>query len=208
MAGGKGLAEIEVKSYTRSIIKGLIHIHKNNYVHCDLKPANILLVRRNDSRFIAKIGDLGLARRTSRRTQQAGYYHCTLGGTLSYMAPETLIHNVQESPSDVWALGCLVLEMLTGNRPWTAGDKREIVKEINEMYIMPKIPEGVSISIEARDFLKSCFVKNPKFRFTAEMLMYMPFVAAASAEEEENFITAIVEKRSCKRQRIIPIQAV
>ncbi|XP_022991785.1 mitogen-activated protein kinase kinase kinase 17-like, partial [Cucurbita maxima] len=176
---GKGLAENEVGRYTKTIIKGLIHIHKRGYVHCDLKPANILLLPTNTAkggRLVAKICDLGLA----RRTRETRHDNC-FGGTLSYMAPETLIHRVQESPSDIWALGCLVLEMLTGKCPWAATDKAGIVKSITENDGMPEIPEGVSK--EASGFLKNCFVRNPEYRFTAEMLMTVPFVAAAEEEE-------------------------
>ncbi|CAK9310332.1 unnamed protein product [Citrullus colocynthis] len=205
--GGKGLAENEVRSYTKSIIKGLIHIHQNQYVHCDLKPENILLVPINTTkgrRFIAKIADLGLARRISKTKPS----HC-LRGTLSYMAPESLIHGVQESPSDIWALGCLVLEMLTGTRPWTAVDKAGIAKQIMEENGMPKIPEG--LSAEASGFLKNCLVRKSKFRFTAEMLMTVPFMTAAE-EQDQDFVRApsFVTKRprQFKRQGTIPIKAV
>ncbi|XP_038896260.1 mitogen-activated protein kinase kinase kinase 17-like [Benincasa hispida] len=207
--GGKGLPENEVRSYTKSIIKGLIHMHKSQYIHCDLKPANILLVPRNTKKgrqFVAKIADLGLARRTSKT--KANYY---LGGTLSYMAPETLIDSVQESPSDIWALGCLVFEILTGNRPWGATDEAGIVEQMTENHHgMPKIPEGVSV--EASMFLKNCFVRKPKYRFTAEMLMTLPFMTAAKDQKQDlDFVTTptFVTKRprQIKRQRIIPIKA-
>lgn len=126
------------------------------------------------------------------------------------MAPESLIHGVQESPSDIWALGCLVLEMLTGTRPWTAVDKAGIAKQITEENGMPKIPEG--LSAEASGFLKNCLVRKPKFRFTAEMLMTVPFVAAAEEEQDQDFVRApsFVTKRprQFKRQRIIPFKAV
>ncbi|XP_008461430.2 mitogen-activated protein kinase kinase kinase 20-like [Cucumis melo] len=209
--GGKGLEENVVRNYTKSIIKGLIHIHRSQYVHCDLKPANILLLPKNnttkDRQFIAKIADLGLARRTSKT--KASY---CLGGTFSYMAPETLIDGVQESTSDIWALGCVVLEMLTGNRAWAATDKVGIVQEMTENFLgMPKIPEG--LSAEATGFLKNCLVRKPEFRFTAEMLINVPFVAAAEDQEQDfNTVKAptFVTKwpRQFKRQRIIPIKAV
>lgn len=206
------MEEKEVWSYTRSIIKGLIHIHKNQYVHCDLKPENILLVPRNSAngrRCVAKIGDLGLAKRTSK-TKKDRY----LRGTVPYMAPETLLYSVQESPSDIWALGCVVLEMLTGNRPWSGGgggdDTEEITRRFGEKYEIPIIPEGAVLSAEARAFLKVCFVRKPEYRFTAEMLMLLPFLAEDEEEEEESVVGAprFVEKaRRSKRQRI-PIQAV
>ena len=116
---------------------------------------------------------------------------------------------MQESPSDIWALGCVVLEMLTGNCPWPATDRDGIGKYIIEKDGMPMISEG--LSEEARGFLKSCFVRKPEFRFTAEMLMFVPFVAAVAAEEEEeeDLVTApifVEKRRSSKRQRT-PIQA-
>ena len=186
-------------------------MHRSQYVHCDLKPANILLLPKNnttkDRQFIAKIADLGLARRTSKT--KASY---CLGGTFSYMAPETLIDGVQESASDIWALGCVVLEMLTGNRAWAATAKVGIVKEMTENFIgMPKIPEG--LSPEATGFLKNCLVRKPEFRFTAEMLMNVPFVAAGEDHEQDSTTVkapTFVTKwpRQFKRQRTIPIKAV
>ena len=60
--------------------------------------------------FAAKIADLGLAKRSWQRKKM----RMDLRGTALYMAPECLIGCVQEPPSDIWALGCVVCEMLTG----------------------------------------------------------------------------------------------
>ena len=63
-SGSKGMLEKDVKRYARSILKGLSNVHKRGYVHCDLKPENVWLVaNKNNDGFIAKIGDLGLAKR-------------------------------------------------------------------------------------------------------------------------------------------------
>lgn len=70
-----------------------------------------------------------------------------------YLSPETLMDNVQEAPSDVWALGCIVLEMLTGKPAWDGEKGVEILRRIEAAEMeLPKIP--AELSEEAKDFLK------------------------------------------------------
>lgn len=175
--GGKGLPEIEAKVFARCLLRGLNHIHGVGYVHCDLKPDNILLVP--DARGLglrAKIGDFGLAKRakqSKKRKVEVPYWR----GTPMYLSPEAVIDNVQEAPSDVWALGCIVLEMLTGKPPWSEYNElsgEELLRKIGEGRESPRIPNG--ISKEAKDFLKGCFVRKSVYRLTADMLLHHLFV--------------------------------
>ncbi|XP_050235119.1 mitogen-activated protein kinase kinase kinase 20-like [Mercurialis annua] len=164
-SGGCGLPESDVKRYTRFILQGIHYIHSHGYVHCDLKPENVLLVSHDgsiDGKFVPKIGDFGLAKKIVKNRKLGDSY---TGGTIAYMAPETLADLIQETPSDIWALGCIVFEMLTGNRVW---DSRA------DSYGFPEIPSQVSK--DAKDFLKSCLVKNPAFRLTADMLLDHQFL--------------------------------
>ncbi|KAJ6951474.1 mitogen-activated protein kinase kinase kinase 20-like [Populus alba] len=116
---GVGLPELDVKRYTRSILEGIHYIHSHGYVHCDLKPDNILLVSSSTKagEFVAKIGDFGLAKKSEKRNKKRKF-DPYLRGTTLYMAPETVANHVQEPPCDIWALGCVVLEMLTGKQAW------------------------------------------------------------------------------------------
>ena len=184
-SGGCGLPESDVKRYTKCILKGLNHIHGCGYVHCDIKPENVLLVNVSASttdaaHFVAKIADLGLAKRSWQRKKM----RMDLRGTALYMAPECLIECVQEPPSDIWALGCVVCEMLTGKSPWDRGkefNKRDLFNLIADERELPEIPTGVSS--QAKDFLKACLVKKYMYRFTAEMLMDHPFLDGLADEE-------------------------
>ncbi|KAL6576521.1 hypothetical protein OROHE_000302 [Orobanche hederae] len=163
---GRGLSELEVKMHTRSILRGLSYIHGHGYVHCDLKPDNILLVPNGGNiEFSAKIGDFGLAKHEG----SIPYWR----GTPMYLSPEALSDNVQEAPSDIWALGCAVLEMLTGKRAWE-GEKEEILRRIRAENEVPKIPNEVSE--EARYFLMCCFKKDPICRLPSELLLRHPFL--------------------------------
>ncbi|GFQ03422.1 mitogen-activated protein kinase kinase kinase yoda, partial [Phtheirospermum japonicum] len=158
---------------TRSIPRGLNGIHGLGYVHCDLKPDNILLVpSAGITEFRAKIGDFGLAKREIKqynkklKIMESNSWRVTP----IYISPETIIDYVQATPSDVWAVGCIMLEMLTR-------------KPIGVEKELPKIPND--ISREAMDFLKRCFVRNSMFRFTCDMLLNHSFLQGLGDDVEE-----------------------
>lgn len=173
-----GLSEFEVKNHTRSLLRGLLCIHTIGYVHCDMKPDNVLLVPNSiegSTEFKVKIGDLGLAKRENQNKKRRlePYWR----GTPMYLSPEAVADNVQECPADIWALGCIVLEMLTGKPPWDREDDtdaEDVLRKIGGGNELPKVPDN--LSKEANDFLKGCFVRNPRYRWTAEMLLNHAFV--------------------------------
>ncbi|GFP93563.1 mitogen-activated protein kinase kinase kinase anp1 [Phtheirospermum japonicum] len=182
-SGGNGLPELEVRVHTRSVLRGLNHIHGFGYVHCDLKPDNILLLPNG-----RKVGDFGLAKRQkdSKKRKLEPYWR----GTPMYLSPETVIDSAQAAPSDVWAVGCIVLEMLTGKPAWDEKNAEGILAKIGAINELPKIPG--ELSKDARDFLKRCFVRKSMYRFTCEMLLNHTFVDGldsddGATEESEDF---------------------
>ncbi|CAK7341175.1 unnamed protein product [Dovyalis caffra] len=190
--GGFGLPELDVKRYTRSILQGIDYIHREDYVHCDLKPENILLVstRRggtSSTEFVAKIGDFGLAKKAEKSKKRK--YVPYLRGTALYMAPESVVDHVQDAPSDIWALGCIVFEMLTGKPVWDVEPgttTEELLRKIAD-----ELPEiSPEISKDARDFLNGCLARKPMLRLTAEMLLDHPFVSGFDSIELAEFSDA------------------
>ncbi|GAA0173508.1 hypothetical protein Leryth_026681 [Lithospermum erythrorhizon] len=165
---GNPLSEFEVRRYTKAILRGLMFIHKNGYVHCDIKPQNILLGQNGD----IKIADFGLAKRNDLREKSG--LRCDLSGTPIYMSPEMVIRGEQGCPSDVWALGCVVLEMLTGSPTWRCADVAALLMKIGVGEEGPQIP--TSLSDQGKDFLEKCFAKDPRERWTAEMLLNHSYV--------------------------------
>ncbi|KAJ4724293.1 putative Mitogen-activated protein kinase kinase kinase [Melia azedarach] len=179
---GCGLPEDDVRHFTRCILEGISHIHDCGYVHCDLKPDNILLVPIDETgKLVAKIADLGLAKRARQSKKQK--FDRYVRGTPLYLAPETVVDHLQEPPSDIWALGCVVLEMLTGKQAWDLKQNcsiQELYLKIGTEHSIPEIPAW--ISEEGKDFLRKCFVRKPTYRFTAEMLLDNPFVQRVDDE--------------------------
>ena len=124
------------------IASGLIYAHSHNVLHRDLKPENILITVRDDSQAV-KITDFGLA-----KFIRAGSISASSAGTPIYMAPEAWSGSCSEK-SDIWSLGIIFYELLTGIPPFLDdsldGLKRKIEKS---KFLAPKalrhnIPEGI-----------------------------------------------------------------
>ncbi|KZV22110.1 hypothetical protein F511_11638 [Dorcoceras hygrometricum] len=164
----RGLPEHEVRRYTKALLKGLHYIHKLGYVHCDIKLQNILLGPNGG----VKIADFGLAKRADGGKGRVS--GCELRGTPLYMSPEVVCGGEQGPPADIWAIGCVVAEMITGAPVWRCSDLAGLIMTIGVGDEVPAVPD--SLSEEGKDFLAKCFVKNPSKRWTAEMLLDHPFV--------------------------------
>ncbi|KAI3521009.1 hypothetical protein L1887_10466 [Cichorium endivia] len=161
------LPESDVRRYTNSVVKGLQFIHQNGFVHCDIKLQNILLFSDN-----VKIADFGLAKKVVEESKSKSKNE--IRGTPMYMAPETVVGGEQGPASDIWALGCLVLEMFTGKPAWTCSDVGALLMKIGLGAEIPDIPGKLSDA--GKDFLDKCFVKDPSKRWTAEMLLNHQFI--------------------------------
>ena len=107
----------EVLTISKHVLDGLAHAHTNRVLHRDIKPANILI--GTDGKTV-KLTDFGLAELLSSSSLAGG------GGTYPYMAPEDFDENASsDRRSDLWAVGIVVYEMLTGHRPFTVEKTRD-----------------------------------------------------------------------------------
>ncbi|KAD7479402.1 hypothetical protein R6Q59_008232 [Mikania micrantha] len=161
--------ESDVRRYTKSILKGLQFIHRKKVVHCDIKPQNVLLFPGDN----VKIADFGLAKSATVPAVEFKSGN-EIRGSPMYLAPETVTGGVQEPASDVWAVGCLVTEMLTGKPAWSCSDIGALFMKIGVGAEIPDIPGKLSEA--GKDFLGKCFVKDTSKRWTAEMLLKHPFI--------------------------------
>ncbi|KAL5730565.1 hypothetical protein ACHQM5_003370 [Ranunculus cassubicifolius] len=182
-----GMEESEIRRFTRSILRGLMYIHENGFVHLDIKPENIVLVKRKRGlRFDAKIADFGFAKRLDNCWKEGWIENDCLTGTPEYMSPESISHYKQEPGADIWALGCVVAEMVTGKRALSRKPGEDVDSFLDNVASGLEVPEIPSeMSKEGKDFLKRCFVRNSDFRWTAEMLLLHPFVAVRDIDIEE-----------------------
>ena len=115
---------------TEAVLSGLGAAHKAGILHRDLKPENVLLA--DDGRI--KIGDFGLARATSKNTATGA----ALLGTIAYLSPELVTRGVADTRSDIYAVGIMMYEMLTGEQPFTGEQPMQIAyRHANEPLPAP-----------------------------------------------------------------------
>eukprot|EP00178_Gracilaria_changii_P028029 TRINITY_DN946_c0_g1_i1.p1 TRINITY_DN946_c0_g1~~TRINITY_DN946_c0_g1_i1.p1 ORF type:complete len:972 (+),score=173.77 TRINITY_DN946_c0_g1_i1:201-3116(+) len=162
--------ETLVAEIARQVLCGLEYLHANGVTHRDLKPANILV----DRSAAVKICDFGVSRSENVQTINPGQQHMV--GTPWYIAPEMVEYRPYTTSVDIWSLGCTVLELATGRRPYHELSAMQVLFRMVEDR-RPPIPSH--LSTEAKDFLCSCWVWDPQERPSARELMRHPFILKA-----------------------------
>jgi hypothetical protein len=147
--------ESVVKSLTRQTLSGLAYLHSEGILHRDLKADNILL----DSDGTCKISDFGISKRSDNI--YGNDVSMSMQGSVFWMAPEVIrSQGVGYSAKvDIWSLGCVVLEMFAGRRPWSKEEAIGAIYKLGSLSQAPPIPEDVShtISPVALSFMLDCF---------------------------------------------------
>ncbi|KAK4511656.1 uncharacterized protein ATC70_012873 [Mucor velutinosus] len=163
---GHALPEHLVASYCHDILQGLAYLHQQDVVHCDLKAANILTTKTGD----VKLSDFGVSLNLKLKNHEENL----VSGTPFWMSPEVIELKGASVQSDIWSLGCTVIELYTGKPPYADLLTMTAMFKIVEDDC-PPLPEG--ISDDFRDFLKLCFKKNPVERPKAIHLLHHPWVS-------------------------------
>lgn len=152
--------------YTLKILDGLSYLHSKDVVHCDIKLANVLSTKSGD----IKLSDFGISINLTGKSTVQG----EVNGTPNWLAPEVISLRGTSTASDIWALGCTILEMITGNPPYHRQNSMSVMFSIVE-DLHPPLPDGISPAL--KDLLLSCFKKEPRGRPTARELRFHPWIA-------------------------------
>jgi tetratricopeptide (TPR) repeat protein/tRNA A-37 threonylcarbamoyl transferase component Bud32 len=190
--GAGRLSPEEALPLVRQIVAGLEAAHHAGVIHRDLKSANVILVPEadRDGALRAVVTDFGLARRSSREESRSATVSGDLAGTPAYMAPEQIEGGQATAASDVYALGVVMFEMVTGERPF-AGDSSlsVLVKRLKEP---PRSPRQLVPQLDRRweRVILRCLERDPGERFASA-----GDVARALAGEEVAPATARARRR-------------
>jgi serine/threonine protein kinase len=137
-----------VVSIIWKIADALQYAHKNDVVHRDIKPANIFIVADNQP----KVVDFGIARAPNRVSDQpanAGQpytlFHNNIMGTPNYMSPEQALGRPVDSRTDIYSLGAVMYEMLTGRKPFKSHDTAQLLQMI--AHKTPPEPHKIDASV-------------------------------------------------------------
>ncbi|KAJ5080092.1 ovarian-specific serine/threonine-protein kinase lok-related [Anaeramoeba ignava] len=161
-------------------ILGLEYLYESEIVHRDLKPENILLQKNIDSKFgyTFKLTDFDFAR-TIPRFENAILQMETQVGTRLYMAPEMLSSDPYTSNVDLWSLGAILYEIITGNPAFQGfgiQDIREQIKDLSEKKSLPKDYIKI-VGKECNDLVEKLLTVDPHSRITRKKLYKHPFIS-------------------------------
>ncbi len=147
----------ETIDYLLQTCEAVAEAHAANIVHRDLKPANLFLATRpNEDAPILKVLDFGISKILEPETD-AITHTSALMGTAYYMSPEQLTSAKKvDTRTDVWALGVIIYELLTGKRPFEAGTMPEVVAQILENTPTPLQSLRPDVPDELCDVVSGC----------------------------------------------------
>jgi WD40 repeat protein len=170
------------------VCRGLDFAHKSGVVHRDVKPANIRLARDGT----VKILDFGIARLGESDMTQAGI----VLGTPSYLAPEMLLGVKADPRGDMWAVGVILYEMLTGRRPFEAPTITALVHKIVTEPLPPLDAAALELSPALVAVVSRALEKEPRHRFPDLAAMANALVAAIGGTPPEAPLDPVVRKRA------------
>ncbi|NCR11501.1 MAG: SUMF1/EgtB/PvdO family nonheme iron enzyme [Microcystis aeruginosa SX13-11] len=152
------LSADEIKNITAQVAQGLNYLHRQNKVHRDLKPGNILKVNQQ-----YKLADFGLIRTLNNKSHTQTVHNT---GTIIYMPPEAFRGDIS-SAWDLWSLGIMLIQMTTNQFPYKFNNDNNqlMVKVINCELQIPSLPK------EFKPIIEGCLQKDRRQRWTAQQVL-------------------------------------
>ncbi len=157
------LSQERIVKLFEQLCKGVAYAHNNNVVHLDLKPGNIMLVKKNETEEMVKILDFGIARILTPDT----LYLTSLIITPEYSAPEQLEQGKVGIWSDIYSLGVILYQMFTGRVPFDGDSVVDVIKQVvNDPPPSPgKSNPAITISAIVEAVVLKALEKKPEHRY-------------------------------------------
>ena len=147
---------------------GLTKIHRKNIIHRDLKPENIMIIQKEDNPYFVKILDFGLSKTHSlSRLTQTGM----ILGTIFYLSPEQILDTGITIASDVYALGIIYYEMLSGQKPFAGETEESVIKQILEKEPLEIKRLRPDVPAELSGLIEKMAAKKPQHRPSIEQVL-------------------------------------
>ena len=149
----------EAAGVFRQVVAAIHYIHSNGVVHRDIKTSNIKINASGE----VKLLDFGIATEldAARLTKEGSWI-----GTLQYLAPEQLSGERGGAPVDIWALGILLYEMMTGRLPFSGDTVSGVMRQVNAGKYVAPIEHNTALPPEADAIIQRCLQKKPTSRYT------------------------------------------
>jgi serine/threonine protein kinase/tetratricopeptide (TPR) repeat protein len=186
----------EVFDVAIQVAQGLQRAHESNIIHRDIKSANIIVTKRNE----VKILDFGLAKLKGKtKLTKEG----TTLGTVAYMSPEQTTGEKVDHRSDIWSLGVLLYEIVTGQLPFKGEYEQAIMYAIMNEEPEPITGLRTGVSMELERIINKTLAKDPQERYqtTADLLVDLRNIRKESKPEIKSAKKELRQKVSKKPSR-------
>ncbi|SCU93646.1 LAMI_0E15104g1_1 [Lachancea mirantina] len=180
--------ELSISRISSAVLQGLSYLYQDyKIIHRDIKPSNVLISSKGN----VKICDFGVSRKLINSIAD------TFVGTSTYMSPERIQGNVYSTKGDVWSLGLMIIELLTGEFPLGGHkDTPEGILDLLQRIVNeppPRLASTGQFSKVIVDFVNRCCVKDERERSSLQELMCHDFILMGKSLEDREF------RHWCKR---------
>ena len=176
-----GFDEKDMSLIIFQLLKALVFIHSKNIVHRDIKPENILFSNKDDYTSL-KLIDFGLATNKLKEKKSVG--------TPYYMSPE-IIQGVSDPKTDVWSVGVIMHQMLTGKYPFYSNQgKDNLLDIIEKKKFDSSLLDSSDCSDEAKDMVKKILIKDCTKRLSSKQCLEHPWIKKYATQKDSHLLNA------------------
>ena len=187
----------EAVYFAKQIARALSHAHARGLVHRDIKPQNMLLLRDGT----LKVGDFGIAALENEISEEKG----TAVGSIHYIAPEQIRGESPDARSDLYSLGVVMYEMLTGKKPYTGDTVGEIaVKLMNTRPVLPsQLAPDIPAELEHITLRAMSADITQRYQNADELIRDLDRFALAQTQQEDD-----AEAEALETPAVVPVRSV
>ncbi|XP_068634486.1 serine/threonine-protein kinase ATG1a-like [Aristolochia californica] len=191
------VSDTTAKHFMRQLAMGLQVLQENHLIHRDLKPQNLLLSSIHEN-AVLKIGDFGFARYLTPQGLAD-----TLCGSPLYMAPEIIQNQKYDAKADLWSVGTILFQLITGKPPFDGNNQFQLFQNILTSTEL-KFPQGIMEEFhpDCVDLCRRLLRQNPVERLTFEEFFNHKFMAESRPPASLELSSSITEKKSLLEQEL------
>jgi len=156
---------MDIDNTVMSCCEGLAFMHRKGWLHCDMKPDNYLINKKREVKLI----DFSIAQKITKASIFSGWGRSSkaVSGTRSYMAPEQILGRHLTIQTDIYGLGCMLFELVSGKLPYTASTPNELLSKHLSAPIPSVLPANKMVSEDFANILAKMMAKKPADRYAS-----------------------------------------